>query len=224
MLIKRSLLVLVVALGLTSPAPLGAASALVGQAVAVDGDTLDLGGQRVRLHGVDAPEHDQTCARADGRVWACGAWARAQLAAELSRGRVACDDLGADRYGRRLATCQVAGRDIGAVLVRAGAARAYRRYSDLYIGDEQAAAARGQGIWAGAHQSPEGFRASRRPQPVAAPVKGCALKGNVSDAGRIYHRPGQRDYDKVQISAAKGERWFCSAAEAEAAGWRAARR
>ena len=51
----------------------------------------------------------------------------------------------------------------------------------------------------------------------------CRIKGNINSKGeRIYHCPGWRDYGKTDIDTWKGERWFCSAAEAEAAGWRAA--
>ena len=50
---------------------------------------------------------------------------------------------------------------------------------------------------------------------------GCAIKGNISSSGeRIYHVPGQRYYDKTQIDASKGERWFCTEQEAVAGGWR----
>jgi endonuclease YncB( thermonuclease family) len=38
----------------------------------VDGDTLDVGGTRVRLHGIDAPEIGQHCNRPDGLRWDCG--------------------------------------------------------------------------------------------------------------------------------------------------------
>ncbi|NCM98318.1 MAG: thermonuclease family protein, partial [Rhodobacterales bacterium] len=48
--------------------------------------------------------------------------------------------------------------------------------------------------------------------------------GNIGTSGRIYHRPGQRDYAATRISAAKGEAFFCSEADAIAAGFRAARR
>jgi hypothetical protein len=49
----------------------------------------------------------------------------------------------------------------------------------------------------------------------------CNIKGNVSTRGeRIYHVPGQKYYDRTRISASHGERWFCSEAEARAAGWR----
>ncbi|MDI5929008.1 hypothetical protein [Rhizobium leguminosarum] len=55
---------------------------------------------------------------------------------------------------------------------------------------------------------------------------GCNIKGNVSigSGERIYHVPGQEYYDETKISPQYGERWFCSEAEARAAGWRRAGR
>jgi len=59
---------------------------------------------------------------------------------------------------------------------------------------------------------------------LAGESDACNIKGNVSTQGeRIYHVPGQRYYDQTRISAAHGERWFCSEAEARAAGWRRSR-
>lgn len=60
--------------------------------------------------------------------------------------------------------------------------------------------------------------------PSPPPDAACPIKGNISSGGHIYHTPGQRDYCKTVIDPNKGERWFCSAADAEAAGWRAAKR
>jgi hypothetical protein len=51
----------------------------------------------------------------------------------------------------------------------------------------------------------------------------CNIKGNVSSNGRIYHLPGQRYYSATRINPLNGERWFCSEAEARAAGWRRSR-
>lgn len=53
----------------------------------------------------------------------------------------------------------------------------------------------------------------------------CNIKGNINPrtGERIYHVPGQRYYNETQISPQHGERWFCSEAEARAAGWRRAR-
>jgi hypothetical protein len=49
----------------------------------------------------------------------------------------------------------------------------------------------------------------------------CNIKGNISTTGeRIYHVPGQKYYDRTIINPRAGERWFCSEAEAQAAGWR----
>ena len=56
--------------------------------------------------------------------------------------------------------------------------------------------------------------------PVRPPSASCAIKGNISPAGRIYHVPGSDSYDKTRIDQSKGERWFCTEAEARAAGWR----
>jgi hypothetical protein len=53
------------------------------------------------------------------------------------------------------------------------------------------------------------------------PSPNCLIKGNVSTRGeRIYHPPGCRYYDATEIDPARGERWFCSEADARAAGWR----
>lgn len=188
----------------------------------VDGDTLDLGGERIRLFGIDAPEQGQTCDR-KGAIWACGAWSSRVLADLVAKGPVTCVEQDRDRYGRSVAICRVAGRDLGAEMVRQGAARAYLRYSNRYLPDENAARRAGAGVWSARMQSPETFR--HPAQPIVSPVSGtCAIKGNIGSGGKIYHLPGQRDYAATRINPAKGEAWFCSEAEARAAGFRRARR
>jgi len=60
------------------------------------------------------------------------------------------------------------------------------------------------------------------PATTTATSRKCDLKGNISRNGdKIYHEPGDRDYDKTEIDESGGERWFCSTAGALAAGWRA---
>lgn len=65
-----------------------------------------------------------------------------------------------------------------------------------------------------------------RSQLAAAISPSCTIKGNVSmtSGQRIYHSPGQLDYDATIIRSRNGERWFCSPEEAERAGWRRASR
>ncbi len=212
--------------------PLWVALSVAGPALAdatgpvrvIDADTFEVAGVTVRLHGVDAPEAGQACADPLGRSWPCGEWATAEARARWE-GRVAeCRRVDTDRYGREVARCAVGGEDVGATLVREGIAVAYAEYSDAYVAEERAAAARRLGLWEGAFQRPSEWRAATRAAAEgAAPPGACAVKGNISDAGRIYHLPGSPSYAVTRIDTSRGERWFCSAEEAEAAGWRAPR-
>lgn len=188
-----------------------------------DADTWRVGAVTVRLFGIDAPEIGQACQLSDGRNRDCGAWARDRAAALYSGARAICETRDTDRYGRTVAVCRVAGEDVGARLVREGIAEAYRKYALDYVDLEKEAIFEERGLWAGRVQSPSDFRAASAPSPTA-PAADCAIKGNISGERRIYHIPGQRHYDETRINTARGERWFCSEAEAQAAGWRRARR
>ena len=190
----------------------------------IDGDTWDVGGVRVRLYGIDAPEQDQACQRRNGETWACGAWVTQKVRATYAGKTARCTELAQDRYGRVVARCRIGGLDAGKSIVSEGLAFAYRRYAMDYDLDEKSAAVNDRGLHASRVQDPAAFRANRSnaPQPSR---HGCDIKGNVSSAGaQIYHMPGQQHYAKTRISASKGERWFCSEAEALQAGWRRARR
>ncbi|QEN84734.1 hypothetical protein FZC33_00095 [Labrys sp. KNU-23] len=60
---------------------------------------------------------------------------------------------------------------------------------------------------------------------TSSPAPSCNIKGNISVSGeRIYHVPGQKYYTKTVITSRTGERWFCSEADARAAGWRRSKR
>ncbi len=212
---------------------LGATSTAVGQGFSgpvrvIDGDTLDVGERRVRLHGIDAPELGQICTNPDGARWDCGTWVAQQVRARIGGRRARCEAVEKDRYGRTVARCAVAGQDIGRMLVREGLALAYRKYSMAYDLDEKGAVVAGRGLHGTLMARPEDHRQSVREESAArqpAPKPGCAIKGNISSKGaRIYHMPGQEHYDRTVIRPDQGERWFCSETEARAAGWRRARR
>lgn len=193
-----------------------------GRGEAIDGDTLHLSGRTMRLFGIDAPELDQTCDRG-GKKWACGVSARDLLADILSQGRISCEVQDIDRYGREVAVCVMDDVDIGARMVRSGAAIAYRKYSQRYVNVETAARHEGAGLWSARWITPEEHRHGGNAQEV--PKAACAIKGNIGSTGKhIYHLPGQADYAATKINPAKGERWFCSEAEARAAGFRRAAR
>jgi endonuclease YncB( thermonuclease family) len=195
---------------------------VTGPARMIDGDTLEVQGERIRLHGIDAPESRQLC-RLDGKPWQCGEDATDALAEKIDRRPVACADLGRDRYERIIGRCAVAGEDIGAWMVQQGMALAYRRYSPDYVDQEADAQAARRGIWASEFVKPWEWRRGKRLAANDNAPDQCLIKGNISRSGeRIYHTPGGQYYDRTKIDPSKGERWFCSEAEATAAGWRKA--
>ena len=125
-----------------------AAGAVSGSARVIDGDTLDVGGVRIRLHGIDAPESGQSC-RAGGNRWSCGRDAARALAGRIGGRSIACQERDRDRYGRVVAVCSASGMDLNAWMVAEGWAFAYRRYSKVYVGEESAARAARRGVWRG---------------------------------------------------------------------------
>ena len=77
---------------------------VTGQARVIDGDTIVIDGEHIRLEGIDAPESHQDCT-AYGQQWACGRSAADWLTDHLRGRQVACVGHAHDRYGRLLAVC-----------------------------------------------------------------------------------------------------------------------
>lgn len=200
----------------------------------IDGDTLDLHGQRIRLHGIDAPESRQLCQQS-GRSVRCGQAAALALDSLIRHRPVACEQKDKDRYGRIVAVCRVGATDLNGWMVQQGHALAYRAYSGDYVGQEAEARGAQRGVWSGTFDYPWDWRRGKRGEPSAPAPKPstgvrvvtageCSIKGNITAKGdRIYHTPESPWYGKTSINTAKGERWFCTEQEATAAGWRAAR-
>ena len=211
-----------------------------GYAKIVDGDSLEIGATRIRLFGIAAPEGRQHCTRA-AVDWPCGAEAGKALKALIGSQPIDCVQRDVDQYERVVAVCKQGNVDLGAEMVKAGLALAYRHYSNDYVGEEDDARRAKRGMWAGDFTAPWDYRhstpgthdnaeplAPRAPPPAERPrsdsAQNCAIKGNINRNGeRIYHLPGTPGYDETRIDPSQGERWFCSAEEAMAAGWRAPR-
>lgn len=139
---------------------------IAGQAHVLDGDTIDVHGRRIRLHGIDAPELRQECRRDAGRdaaPYACGVEAKAALERIIRGNMVLCRPRGRDAYGRILAACTARSTDIGREMVRQGWAVAYTRYSLAYLLEEVEARIANRALWAGDFEKPEDWRHRRRP-------------------------------------------------------------
>lgn len=135
----------------------------IGQASIIDGDTIEIHGTRIRLWGVDAPESDQLCRGQDSEQYRCGAQAANDLDAFLARRPVNCNPISLDRYGRTVATCSVAGVDLGDWLVRKGFALDWPEYSRGRYGEaQQEAEQAGRGMWKGSYVEPWRYRACVR--------------------------------------------------------------
>lgn len=198
-----------------------AQSPVVGVASVIDGDTLEIHDQRIRLHGIDAPESGQSCEK-DGKQYRCGQQAALALADKIGQALIRCEQRDIDRYKRTVAVCRLGVEDLNGWMVRQGWAIAYRQYSRDYVDDESAAQAAKAGIWAGRFIEPSKWRRGDRLQAAKkSAAVACQIKGNISRSGeRIFHVPGGRDYGPTRIDESKGERWFCSEDEARKAGWR----
>ena len=139
---------------------------ITGIAEVIDGDTLEIHGQRVRLQGIDAPESGQLC-RLDGAPWRCGEDAASGLAKKIDRRPVTCREHDPNRHDHIVATCMVAGEDLGEWMVARGWAVAYYLHSYEYSRAEHRAKAARRGIWASEFEMPWEWRRQRRQKAKA---------------------------------------------------------
>lgn len=123
-----------------------------------DGDTIELGGQRIRLQGIDAPELHQECRDASGRNWPCGRRARSELRKLIGNDSVQCEQRTKDRFNRSVAVCRAGSRDLGEAMVRSGFAFAYPDWASPYGAAQSEARSRKAGLWAGSFQNPRAWR------------------------------------------------------------------
>lgn len=193
----------------------------------VDGDTIqvDVGGslERVRYIGIDTPEtvHPRKPVECFGKE----ASARNEALVGGKKVRLERDVTDRDRYGRLLRYVYVGDVFVNLELVREGYAKVSTyppdvEHTDALVAAQRDAREANRGLWSGCE-----VEVDPEPEPPKAtpPAKGCDIKGNINARGdKIYHDPGCPSYTRTKIDPSAGERWFCSNAEAESAGWRRA--
>jgi endonuclease YncB( thermonuclease family) len=139
------------------------ANAAGGKVRIIDGDTIQIGTQKIRLHGIDAPESGQQCIDIDLIHWDCGRAATQVLDNIIGKRGVKCQTKDTDRYGRIVAECFVPGDKVSVNerMVQGGAAWAYRRYSKQYVPAEDRARHSRIGIWKAPNTPPWEWRKRR---------------------------------------------------------------
>jgi len=148
----------------------------------------------------------------------CGAESTKKLRNIIRSKEVVCESSSTDRYGRHLSVCKVGSRELNAEMVATGYALAYVKYGRQYVRYEKSAKAKREGLWAGTFVKPWEYRARKRSSDPAP--NGCSIKGNINSKGaRLYHLPTDPSYSNTVVTLQKGERWFCTEAQATKAGW-----
>jgi hypothetical protein len=121
-------------------------------------------------------------------------------------------------------SCRVAGTDLAKELVRSGhvfASDGARAHAKLERGAREAKL----GLWRGDAERPSIYRAKRWEEARKSAPSGCPIKGQITaDGGRVYLLPWSPRYERAKIQSSRGGRWFCSEAEAQAAGWKSGQR
>ena len=128
-----------------------------GKPIIIDGDTIHIGKNKIRLHGIDAPETNQKCTL-DEETWNCGIQSTLALKNFILDKEVYCEIIDIDQYKRFVGICFVDNKNMNKYMVRNGWAIAYRYYSTLFVEDEEIAQKQKSGIWQGTFIEPYLFR------------------------------------------------------------------
>ena len=133
------------------------AKIIIGKAKIIDGDTIHINQNKIRLHGIDAPERSQQCTYRS-QNWLCGKQSTLELKKIINNQIIKCQILNVDKYKRYVANCYINNLNINQIMVKKGWAIAYRFYSKDYVDDENYARENKSGIWKGEFEYPYRFR------------------------------------------------------------------
>lgn len=137
-------------------------SPIVGVPSVIDGNTIEIRGKRIQLHGIDAPEGRQMCLDEAGEQYGCGREAALALLQRLSGLSVHCEPKRMDKHQQVTAVCHQGQQDLSTWMVRSGFAVAVREQSTDYVAAEDSARGERVGIWRGEFLTPWDFRRTYR--------------------------------------------------------------
>tara|TARA_B100000953_G_C17821494_1_gene358714 strand:+ start:90 stop:548 length:459 start_codon:yes stop_codon:yes gene_type:complete len=124
----------------------------------IDGDTIELNGERIRFSGIDTPEPKQICTLDNIEIF-CGNLASIVLKEKIGNEIVSCErEPEKDFFGRTLGECFINDESLSKFLVRNGYAFAFIKYSKKFVEDEKYAKKNNLGLWAMEFEFPWDFR------------------------------------------------------------------
>jgi len=156
---KKIIFIICVILFLTSTNSFS--KTIIGNARVIDGDTININNNKIRLHGIDAPETKQTC-KLDSVDWFCGKQSTEELKKIINDQSVECTVSDIDIYNRYVAICLVNELNLNQWMVKNGWAIAYRYYSTDYIIEEKYARDNKIGIWKSEFLKPYQYRKNNK--------------------------------------------------------------
>ena len=134
---------------------------IAGKAKVIDGDTIHIDKNKIRLHGIDAPERNQNCLY-NNQEWACGKESTSALKKLIHNQLINCKIKSIDRYNRYVAICFANKINLNKLMVKKGWATAYKYYSMDFILEEESARLNKDGIWRGTFEDPYEFRKNNK--------------------------------------------------------------
>ena len=137
-----------------------------GKALVIDGDTIKIDSNKIRLFGIDAPEKKQKCKKiflsiyifSFDKSYDCGTISTNKLKNKIKDHTVTCKSKGKDRYKRIIAECFKNKTNLNLWLVRNGYAVAYTKYSKKYLPEQNLAKKENKGLWRGQFEMPWDWR------------------------------------------------------------------
>ncbi len=133
-----------------------------GIAKVIDGDTIKIRKNKIRLYGIDAPESKQICQKpwltisflSFNKDYSCGEISTKKLKSKINNKHILCKSFNKDRYKRFIAECYENKTNINRWMVQNGYAVAYRKYSNKFISYENLAKKEKLGLWRGTFEMP----------------------------------------------------------------------